>query len=195
MPRYLALFLLFALQSWSVQAADATSANPKVVLETSQGPITIELFAAEAPLASANFLEYVKSGFYDGTIFHRIVPGFVIQGGGFTAGMAQKGTRPPIKNEANNGMTNQRGTLAMARRQDPDSASSQFFVNLTDNDFLNHQAETATGWGYAVFGRVVAGMDIVDAIARSPTGVVGGMPDVPLTPVTVNSAHVAGASQ
>ena len=190
MTRYLALFVLLAFTAFAASAAEPAAGNPTVQFETSKGAFTIELFASEAPLSTANFLEYVRSGFYDGTIFHRIVPGFVIQGGGFTADMVQKDTRAPIKNEADNGLPNLRGTLSMARRQEPDSASSQFFVNLTDNAFLNHQAPTTSGWGYAVFGRVIAGMDVIDAIAQSPTGVAGGMPDVPLTPVTVQSARV-----
>jgi cyclophilin family peptidyl-prolyl cis-trans isomerase len=183
----LCVLLAFA---FTAAAAEPDGGNPVVRFETSQGAFTVELFTSEAPLSAANFLEYVNSGFYDGTIFHRVVPGFVIQGGGFTADMTEKETRAPVKNEANNGLANVRGTLAMARRQDPDSASSQFFINLADNAFLDHQAPTMTGWGYAVFGRVIAGMDVIDAIAQSPTGVAGGMPDVPVTPVVVESARV-----
>lgn len=172
-------------------AADNT--NPRVVLETSAGAITIELFAREAPVSCANFIEYARSGFYAGTIFHRVVPDFVIQGGGFTADMTQKPTRDPIENEADNGLANERGTLSMARRPDLGSATSQFFVNLADNAFLDHQAPTPAAFGYAVFARVVEGMDIVDRIAAGATGVVAGMPDVPLAPIVILSATVLGA--
>ena len=166
------------------------SANSIIRLETSHGNITIELDAAKAPISAENFLTYVKDGFYDATIFHRVIAGFMIQGGGFTADMAQKATRGNIKNEATNGLTNMRGTLAMARTPDPHSASGQFFINLKDNNFLNHTAQTSQGWGYAVFGKVTEGMDIVDSIASVPTGNRNGQGDVPVEPVVVNKAVV-----
>ena len=143
------------------------TANPRVLLTTSRGPVTVELLADRAPETVRNFLEYVDAAFYDGTIFHRVIAGFMIQGGGFTADMRQKSTRPPIRNEAENGVKNTRGTLAMARTADINSATAQFFINLADNAFLDHGARD---FGYAVFGRVTAGMDVVDAIARVKTG-------------------------
>jgi cyclophilin family peptidyl-prolyl cis-trans isomerase len=152
---------------------------------TSKGNFTIELFTAEAPLTTANFLEYVNSGFFDDTIFHRVIPGFVIQGGGFTPQMQQKKTQAPIKNEADNGVKNKRGTLSMARTNDVNSATSQFFINLEDNISLDHKPGS---FGYAVFGRVVAGMDVIDAIAAVKTGRNGGHSDVPLEAVVVQSA-------
>jgi peptidyl-prolyl cis-trans isomerase A (cyclophilin A) len=148
--------------------------------ETTLGPFTIELFEKEAPISSANFLKYIDDGFFDGTIFHRIVPGFVIQGGGFTEDMSQKKTQPAIKNEADNGIKNSRGTLSMARTNDINSATSQFFVNLKDNDFLDH---SRGNFGYAVFGRVTEGMDVIDKIAAVETGRKRGFDDVPVEPV------------
>jgi peptidyl-prolyl cis-trans isomerase A (cyclophilin A) len=148
--------------------------------ETTLGPFTIELFEKEAPISSANFLKYIEDGFFDGTIFHRIVPGFVIQGGGFTEDMSQKKTQPAIKNEADNGIKNSRGTLSMARTNDINSATSQFFVNLKDNDFLDH---SRGNFGYAVFGRVTEGMDVIDKIAAVETGRRKGFDDVPVEPV------------
>jgi peptidyl-prolyl cis-trans isomerase B (cyclophilin B) len=159
--------------------------NPRVVISTSRGDITLELDAAKAPVTSENFLAYVASGHYDGTIFHRVIPGFMIQGGGFTTDMDQKPTNLAIVNEADNGLQNERGTVAMARTSDPHSASSQFFINLKDNDFLNHTAKAGPGWGYAVFGRVVEGMDVVDAIAQVATGTAGPHCDVPRVPVVL----------
>ena len=159
--------------------------STQIDLETNKGTIRVELDEARAPVSSRNFLEYVDAGHYDGTVFHRVIPGFMIQGGGFEAGMKQKPTNANIANEANNGVKNQRHTLAMARTSAPHSASSQFFINATDNTFLNYTAETASGWGYAVFGRVVAGMDIVDAIERVSTGRKGGHDDVPLEDVVI----------
>jgi len=156
-----------------------------VVLRTSMGDITIELIPDEAPISVQNFLQYVYDGFFDGTIFHRVIDGFMVQGGGFTKDMIQKPTREPIKNEAENGLKNTRGTLAMARTNVVDSATSQFFINLVDNDFLDHSAKT---FGYAVFGKVVAGMDVVDAIARVKKGRCGPHDDVPVEPVVINSA-------
>src|SRR6201996_6150785 len=159
-----------------------------VRFETTHGSFTIELFPKEAPVTVTNFLQYVDDGFFDGTIFHRIVPGFVIQGGGLTADFDQKKTRDPIKNEADNGVKNGRGTLSMARTNDVNSATSQFFVNLTDNDFLDN---TRGNFGYAVFGRVTEGMDVVDKIAAVKTGRRHGHQDVPLEAVTMTRVHRA----
>ncbi|MGE6530530.1 peptidylprolyl isomerase [Pseudomonas sp. NPDC077382] len=159
--------------------------NPHVLLNTSMGEIEIELEAEKAPVSVKNFLEYVESGYYDGTVFHRVIPGFMIQGGGFNEGLSQKKTRAPIKNEADNGLHNVRGTLAMARTQNVDSATSQFFINHRDNDFLDHGSRD---FGYAVFAKVVRGMDVVDQIAQVPTGNRSMMQNVPLTPVKIVSA-------
>ncbi|OOS01653.1 hypothetical protein B0186_02655 [Canicola haemoglobinophilus] len=150
-----------------------------VILHTNQGDIVIELDEKNAPISSQNFLQYSQSGFYNGTIFHRVIDGFMIQGGGFSSGMQKKTTHDPIKNEANNGLKNIAGSVAMARTADPHSATSQFFINLVDNTFLNHTAETEQGWGYAVFGKVVEGMDIVNKIAKVQTGRQGFHRDVP----------------
>lgn len=166
------------------------SATTRIRLETSHGNIVIELDAVKAPVSTENFITYVKDSFYNDTIFHRVIPGFMIQGGGFMADMVQKATRANIKNEATNGLSNKRGTLAMARTPDPHSASGQFFINLKDNTFLNHTAQNAQGWGYAVFGAVVEGMDVVDSIAGVRTGNRGGHGDVPVEPVIVNKAVV-----
>jgi cyclophilin family peptidyl-prolyl cis-trans isomerase len=152
--------------------------------KTNAGEFTVELYEKEAPESCANFLRYIDDGHYDGTIFHRVIPGFMIQGGGFAPGMDQKDTRPPIRNEATNGLENLRGTLAMARTSDVHSATSQFFINLVDNDFLNHQPGN---YGYAVFGRVTAGMEIVDAIAGVPTTRRRGHGDVPVDDVVIES--------
>jgi peptidyl-prolyl cis-trans isomerase B (cyclophilin B) len=160
-----------------------------VVLETSKGPIVIELFAEQAPKTVANFLAYVDAGHFDGTVFHRVIPGFMIQGGGFTADMQQKTTREPVQNEADNGLKNRRATLAMARTNDPHSASAQFFINLVDNGFLDHTAKTSSGWGYAVFGQVVEGTATVDAIAGVRTANRGGHEAVPVEPVVIESAR------
>jgi len=154
--------------------------------ETSLGDFTVELFEKEAPLSVDNFLKYVDSEFFDGTVFHRVIPGFVIQGGGFTEDMTQKRTSPPVKNEADNGLKNLRGTLSMARTNDINSATSQFFVNLKDNDFLDH---SRGNFGYAVFAKVSEGMDVVDKIAAVKTGRKRGHDDVPLEAVTVKSAR------
>jgi len=162
--------------------------SDKVCLDTNHGKIIIELNAEKAPISTENFLTYVKEEFFNSTIFHRVIPGFMIQGGGFVEGMEQKPTNANIKNEADNGLGNKRGTLAMARTPDPDSASSQFFINLKDNDFLNHTAPTSQGWGYAVFGEVVEGMDVVDSIAQVATGNTMGHGDVPVEAVVINSA-------
>lgn len=159
-----------------------------VVFKTSHGEFTVELYPDHAPVTVENFLAYVDDGFFDGTIFHRVIPGFMIQGGGFTAEMQQKPTRAPIKNEADNGRKNERGTLAMARTQQKDSATAQFFINLTDNAFLDHGTRD---FGYAVFGSVTEGMDVIDKIATVKTGNRGGHGDVPMEPVTIESARRA----
>jgi cyclophilin family peptidyl-prolyl cis-trans isomerase len=161
------------------------AANPTVKIETSMGAITLELYPDKAPKTVANFLQYVKDGFYDGTIFHRVIKGFMIQGGGFTPDFKEKPTRAPIPNEAGNGLRNDTGTIAMARTSDPNSATAQFFINVADNDFLNYRAPTPRGFGYAVFGRVVSGMDVVNRIATVPTGEHPPYADVPRTPVTI----------
>ncbi|MFO7640867.1 MAG: peptidylprolyl isomerase [Candidatus Competibacteraceae bacterium] len=165
-------------------------AGPQVRMDTSLGSITLELAEDQAPKTVENFLGYVREGFYDGTIFHRVIDGFMIQGGGFTADFQQKATRPPIQNEADNGRKNQRGTIAMARTGDPHSATAQFFINVQDNPALDHRAPTPQGWGYTVFGKVIDGMDVVDQIRRVPTGrggPGGRFADVPATPVVIES--------
>ncbi len=162
----------------------------QVLLKTTQGDIVIALDEEKAPLSVANFLAYVKDGFYDGTIFHRVIPNFMIQGGGMTADMGQKDNRPPIKNEADNGLKNLRGTLAMARTQIVDSATSQFFINLADNPNLDHQDPSPQGYGYAVFGTVAEGMETVDAIAAVATGNSGMHQNVPVEPVFIEQATV-----
>lgn len=161
----------------------------KVKLDTSAGAIVIEVDAAKAPKTVANFLEYVKSGQYDGTVFHRVIPGFMVQGGGMTADLQQKPTRAPIPLESRNGLDNVRGSVAMARTVVPDSATAQFFINLKDNDFLN-QARSTDGHGYAVFGKVVGGMEVVDAIAKVPTATKGPHQNVPVQPVLIRKASV-----
>ena len=159
--------------------------------KTSAGDFTVELFEKEAPESSTNFLKYVDDGHYDGTIFHRVIPSFMIQGGGFASGMEQKDTRPPIRNEATNGLENLRGTLAMARTSDIHSATAQFFINLVDNDFLNHQSGN---YGYAVFGRVTSGMEVIDAIAQVPTTRRRGHGDVPVDEVVIHSVSREAAA-
>ena len=166
------------------------SDNPTVLLETSSGDILVELYADKAPQTVANFLKYVDDGFYANTIFHRVIPGFMIQGGGFKPGMDEVDTREPIKNEANNGLSNEKYTIAMARTNDPHSASAQFFINVADNKFLDFKSETMQGWGYAVFGKVVAGQDVVDKIAKVRTGRVGWYDDVPTEDVVIEKAEV-----
>ena len=188
MTRLLVLLMLAA-----AMAAPAGAANPQVKLETTQGTIVIELDAAKAPITVSNFLDYVKAGFYDGTVFHRVIPSFMIQGGGFAANMEQKPTREPIVNESANGLVNTRGTVAMARTPDPNSATAQFFINLKDNAFLD-KAKAQDGYGYCVFAKVVKGMNVVDAIAAVKTGTVGGFQDVPVQPVVIKKASVVSAS-
>ena len=163
----------------------------KATIETSMGSITVELDDAKAPITVKNFLDYAASGHYDGTIFHRVIDGFMIQGGGFTKAMDQKPTKAPIKNEAANGLTNKRGTIAMARTMVVDSATSQFFINLVDNDFLNFRAPTPQHYGYAVFGKVMDGMDVVDKIAKVKTGFAGPHQNVPEEPIVIKKVHVA----
>ena len=164
------------------------SENPVVLLETTSGDILVELYPDKAPETVANFLKYVDNGFYNNTIFHRVIPGFMIHGGGLTARMQQKDTEAPIKNEADNGLKNDRGTIAMARTMDPHSATAQFFINLVDNDFLNFQAPSGNGWGYCVFGKVTEGMDVVDKIAKVKTTTVGMYQDVPSDLVVITGA-------
>ncbi|SKA94087.1 peptidyl-prolyl cis-trans isomerase B (cyclophilin B) [Paucidesulfovibrio gracilis DSM 16080] len=164
-------------------------ANPTVLMETSMGDMLIELYEDKAPETVANFLQYVDDEFYDGLIFHRVINGFMIQGGGMTVMMKPKDTRAPIKNEAANGLKNELGTLAMARTQDPHSASSQFFINVKDNAFLDFKGETPDGWGYCVFGKVVDGLDVVEKIKKVRTKNVGYHADVPVEPVTINSVR------
>ena len=169
-------------------------ANPTVALDTNHGRIVLELLAAEAPKTVENFLQYANAGFYDGTIFHRVIPNFMIQGGGFDPQMQQKPARQPIHNEADNGLRNDRGTVAMARTNDPHSATAQFFINLKDNGFLNHTGKNPQGWGYAVFGRVIEGMDVVDAIARARTARRGPHDDVPVEAVVIQKTTVSPQS-
>ena len=168
------------------------TANPVVVMTTSKGEIQIELNQEKAPKTVANFLAYVDDGFYDGTVFHRVISNFMIQGGGFTPEMHQKDTREEIENEADNGLGNEKGTIAMARTSDPHSATAQFFINAADtNDFLNHRGKTPQGWGYCVFGKVISGLDIVDAIRQVDTGSRGMHQDVPTEPVVIESVKLA----
>ncbi|WP_352338940.1 peptidylprolyl isomerase [Psychrobacter sp. 16-MNA-CIBAN-0192] len=163
---------------------------PVVQLDTNMGAIVIELNEEKAPKTVENFLNYVKSGHYDGTIFHRIIDGFMIQGGGMDAEMNEKSTNKPVENEADNGLKNDAGTIAMARTQDPHSATSQFFVNVKDNDFLNHSGKNMQGWGYTVFGKVTSGMDVIEKMKGVPTGRFGMHADVPKEPVVINSATI-----
>ncbi|MFM2069440.1 MAG: hypothetical protein RLZZ584_4349 [Pseudomonadota bacterium] len=165
-------------------------ANPQVDLVTTAGTIRIELDAAKAPASAANFLAYVQAGHYDGTIFHRVIKGFMVQGGGFDTNMKQKPTLAPIKNEADNGLKNDKYTLAMARTNVPDSATAQFFINATNNDFLNFRSPTPQGWGYAVFGKVIAGTEVVDQIERVRTASRGMHDDVPVESVVIQSARL-----
>ncbi|GAB4170439.1 MAG: peptidylprolyl isomerase B [Rhodocyclaceae bacterium] len=159
-----------------------------VTLHTNRGDIVLELFEDRAPLTVRNFLDYVEAGFYDGTIFHRVIDGFMIQGGGFEPGMKQKPTRNPVRNEADNAVANARGTIAMARTSDPHSATAQFFINVADNAFLDHKSPDAQGWGYCVFGRVSAGMDVVDRIRTAATGSRGFHQDVPVEDIVIERA-------
>ena len=166
-----------------------SAACDKVKLTTSMGPIVIQLDKEKAPVSAENFVKYVEAGHYNGTVFHRVIPNFMIQGGGFTSGMTQKETRGPIKNEASNGLKNENYTVAMARTGVRDSATSQFFINIKDNEFLNYSGESQQGWGYAVFGKVVEGKETVDKIKKVPTGNTGGHQNVPSTPVVIEKAE------
>jgi len=170
--------------------AAGVQAAQQVKMETSCGDIVIQLDAAAAPKTVANFIGYVNSGFYDGTIFHRVIQKFMIQGGGFTPDMTQKTTKPPIPNEADNGLSNLRGTIAMARTPDPHSATAQFFINTVDNPSLNHRSKTPEEWGYCVFGKVIKGMEAVDSIAKTPTTRQGMYTDVPVEPIIIKKAMV-----
>jgi peptidyl-prolyl cis-trans isomerase B (cyclophilin B) len=172
--------------------AQPTDDTPVVVIETDKGDIVVELYATKAPKTVENFLTYVDEDFYGGTIFHRVMQGFMIQGGGMTAQMQPKDTHAPVRNEADNGLKNERGTIAMARTDQPHSATSQFFINHRDNPGLDHTAETPKGWGYCVFGRVIDGMDVVDAIAAVPTTSRAGHKDVPVEPVTIKRVYRKG---
>jgi cyclophilin family peptidyl-prolyl cis-trans isomerase len=190
----------FSLLAAAVLGLASTTiiADTQVRLDTSRGPITLELADKQAPKSVENFLAYVRDGFYNGTIFHRVIDGFMIQGGGFTTDFQQKPTRAPIPNEADNGLKNRRGTVAMARTGDPNSATAQFFINVKDNAFLDHRGPTPQGWGYAVFGKVVDGMDVVDQIRQTPTGSGGPggrFSDVPVTPIVIESATVLDGSE
>ena len=191
MTYLLASIFLMAAQASGDGSSEPAFRNPRVSLETSEGTIVLELLSEKAPVTVKNFLEYVKSGYFDGTIFHRVIPGFMIQGGGLGPDMDTKPSKnPPITNEADNGLKNDRGTVAMARTQDPHSATSQFFINLVDNTFLNHTGKNPSGWGYAVFGKVVEGMDVVDAVAKTPTGSRGPYQDVPKKTILIQEAKV-----
>jgi cyclophilin family peptidyl-prolyl cis-trans isomerase len=188
--------LLFAAAMFGADAGTpapapaAAKPAPRVAFETTHGRFVVELDAVKAPKTVENFLAYAKDGFFDGTIFHRVIAGFMVQGGGFTADMQQKPTRAAIPNEADNGLKNKRGTLAMARTQDPNSATAQFFVNLVDNAFLDHTGKNLRGWGYTVFGRVVEGMEVVDKIAAVKTGTRGPYADVPNETVEIKKATI-----
>lgn len=185
-----AIFLTIATFGLSVTA----TAGTLVKLQTNLGDIVIELDDEKAPKTVANFLSYVNDSFYNGTIFHRVIDGFMIQGGGFTENLQKKGTKAPIENEANNGLKNNRGTIAMARTNAPHSATAQFFINVVDNDFLNYRSSTPRGWGYTVFGKVVQGIEVVDKIRKIPTGPGGPFPkDVPQSPVVIENASVMEA--
>ena len=186
--RLLPVLLLACALLAAPQAIRAQGPDPVVKLETSMGDILVRLDARKAPMTTANFLEYVKAGQYDGTIFHRVIKDFMIQGGGLGPRMDEKATRAPIKNEADNGLSNDRGTIAMARTMDPHSATAQFFINLVDNDFLNYSAPVPSGWGYCVFGKVVEGMDVVDKIAKVKTKSVGFHENVPTDMVLITGA-------
>jgi cyclophilin family peptidyl-prolyl cis-trans isomerase len=183
-----------ALLAFSISTL-AIAANPQVELRTNMGAVVLELDAQKAPQTVENFIQYVKSGHYDGTVFHRVIPGFMVQGGGFTPEMREKPTRGNIKNEAANGLRNTVGTVAMARTPDPHSASAQFFINVSDNGFLDFRSPTREGFGYAVFGKVVKGMDVVNAIVKVPTGARPPHSDVPLKPVVIERARLVSGAE
>ena len=180
-------FALFSLMCLQLNSAYA---NPKVLMETSKGDITIELYENEAPRTVKNFLSYASEGFYNNLIFHRVIKDFMIQGGGMDSEMRQKDPKPPIKNEARRGLGNNRGTIAMARTNVIDSATAQFFINVVDNDNLNHTDNTAGGFGYAVFGEVIKGMNVVDSIVRVETGIFQGLPNVPKEPILIKNVSI-----
>ncbi|MCJ7593664.1 MAG: peptidylprolyl isomerase [Desulfobacterales bacterium] len=184
---YLVLIMLVVVQS--AVAADQAAVNPRVALETSKGRIVIELFPQKAPATVKNFLSYVDAGFYDGTVFHRVIPKFMIQGGGLTVDMKIKPTEKPVPNEADNSLKNTRGSVAMARTPNPHSATSQFFINTADNESLNHREKTSQGWGYAVFGQVTEGMAVVDAISGVKRGSSGMFRDVPVEPLVIEKVQ------
>ena len=191
MPKYLLFITLLLTTTLSFSTEKTMSdTQSKVKLTTNLGEIIIQLNTEKAPLSSANFLRYVNEGFYNGTIFHRVIPDFMAQGGGFDTNFNQKTVHAPINNEANNGLLNSRGTLAMARTNDPNSATGQFFINYKDNSFLNHTSQTSSGWGYAVFGEVIEGMDVADAMAKEATGNRNGHQDVPKTDIIIEKAEV-----
>lgn len=193
MLKKILIILIFGLSIFCLgvaSAAEPASPNPTILMETSMGSVKLELFAKEAPISVKNFLAYVSSGFYDGTVYHRVIPKFMIQGGGFTSDMTEKQTKPPIQNEAHNGRKNRSGTLAMARTMVVDSATAQFFINVADNVFLDHRDKTPQGYGYAVFGKVIDGMDVVNKIAAVKTITQKGFRDVPETPVIIKSMKV-----
>jgi len=195
MPKKLLFAPLVAMMFAAPSHAANQDSHPRVLLKTSEGDIVLELDRDKAPVSVANFLGYVEKGFYDGTIFHRSIKGFMIQGGGYTANYEKKPTEAPIKNEADNGLKNVRGTVAMARTSDPDSATAQFFINAVDNPFLDFTSRTETGWGYAVFGKVVDGIDTVDKIQDIATSSGGPFPrDVPRTTVVIEKAKLLPAS-
>jgi peptidyl-prolyl cis-trans isomerase B (cyclophilin B) len=182
------LLLIVGIVMATTACAESKPGNPRVALETSMGTIVLELDGEKAPKTVANFLAYVDAEHYTDTIFHRVIKAFMIQGGNFTAEMTPKATKPPVQNEADNGLKNLRGTIAMARTNDPHSASSQFFINAKDNGFLDHTAKDTRGWGYCVFGKVVEGMDVVEKIEATATGTVKRFKDVPLEPIVIKSA-------
>ena len=187
------MYRLFLIAFALLFSIAAHSANPQLEMKTSQGMLVIELYQDKAPKSVENFLQYAREGFFNGTVFHRVIPDFMIQGGGFTPDMKQKATRPPIQNEAANGLKNELGALAMARTGDPHSATAQFFINLKDNGFLDYPGRD--GWGYAVFGRVVQGLDIVQKIAKVPTANAGPHQNVPTTPVLIESVKLLPAKK
>ena len=182
--------LILGIFFWLVPLLEKEKEIKVVTFETTMGPIVIELFEDDAPITTKNFLDYANSGFYDGTLFHRVIPGFVIQGGGLETGMKNKSGNPPIENEANNGQKNLKWSLSMARTSDPHSATSQFFINLENNPNLDHTSETPQGWGYAVFGTVIEGFETVEAIAAVTTGSSGHHQDVPVEEITVQKTKV-----
>ena len=191
MRKMILTLMLFLFTTLSIATENKMSETPsKVKLTTSLGDIIIQLNSEKAPISAENFLTYVKEGFYNGTIFHRIIPGFMAQGGGFDTDFNQKAVHASIKNEADNGLKNNRGTLAMARTPDPDSATAQFFISYKDNSFLDHTSKTPNGWGYAVFAEVIEGMDIVDSMADVATGNRGGHQDVPKEDIIIEKAEV-----